>query len=84
MPSVGKRVQNVLFGVDETVNAALGGSPRETISGTVGRAAKAGAPWAVWVAQPAVNLLMLNPQHCQQAAAAEAALRVEAPEADPT
>lgn len=76
MPSPVERVRNVLFGVDETVNAALGGSPRETISGTVGRAAQAGAPWAKWLAQPVVNLVMLNSKHCQQAAANEASRRI--------
>lgn len=67
-------IQNILLGLDETGNAALGGSPRETISGTVGRALQAGAWWAPYAAW-FVNLIMMNPQHCQQAAAIEAERR---------
>ena len=32
------RFINVLLGLDETANALFGGLPRETISGTIGRA----------------------------------------------
>jgi hypothetical protein len=38
MPSFLDRLLGVLIAEDEAVNAALGGDPRETISGTVGRA----------------------------------------------
>lgn len=75
MSGLGKRLLGLLIGEDEAINALGGGSPQETISGTVGRAAKAGSWWAVWIAQPLINFLMRNPQHCQEVAAAEAARR---------
>ena len=71
MPDAEQRAENVLVGLDETVNAALGGSPRETISGTVGRAAEAGEAWAEDIAEPFVNAIMHNSQHCQEQAAIE-------------
>lgn len=75
MAGIGKRLVNVLDAEDEAVNALWGGSPQETISGTVGRAAQAGKWWAVHIARPLINLIMCNPQHCQQIAAVEAARR---------
>lgn len=71
--SLWTRIVGVFYAEDEAINAAAGGKPTETISGTIGRAAAKGAWWAKWFAQPLVNLIMRNPQHCQQAAAAEAA-----------
>ena len=38
MTHLPNRVLNVLIGIDETVNSLIGGRPRETISGTIGRA----------------------------------------------
>lgn len=73
--SLGKRLLNFLIGEDEAINALGGGGPEETISGTVGRAAKAGKFWAVWVLQPLINLIMWNSEHCREAAATEAARR---------
>ena len=77
MAGLGKRLVNFLVGEDEAVNSLWGGSPRETISGTVGRAAGSGKWWATNLAQPFVNWLMRNPQHCQEAAADEARRRAE-------
>lgn len=69
------RLKNVAYAEDEAANAALGGLPRETLSGTIGRAAAAGDWWAIHVGQPLVNWLMSSPTHCQDAAAAEAKRR---------
>lgn len=71
MPDLEQRAENVLVGLDETANAAFGGSPRETISGTVGRAAEEGEAWAEDVAEPLVDAIMRNPEHCQEQAAIE-------------
>lgn len=71
------RLLGVAVAEDEAVNAAFGGSSRETISGTVGRAALAGQWWAKAIAQPLINTLVGNPQHCQAQAAIEAKRREE-------
>lgn len=79
MAGIGKRLLNSLDAEDEAVNSLFGGSPQETISGTVGRAAEAGKWWAIHVAQPIINLgafvVAGQRRHCQQIAAAEAARR---------
>jgi hypothetical protein len=75
MAGLGRRIVNFLLGEDEAINSLWGGSPKESISGTVGRAAEGGKWWAVWIAQPLINLIMFNPRHCQEAAAAEAKVR---------
>lgn len=77
MSGVARRLFGFLVGLDEGVNALGGGEPRETLSGSIGRAAIAGKWWAVHLAQPAVNTLMRNPQHCQKAAADEALRRAQ-------
>lgn len=58
------RIINVLLGLDETVNAVLGGRPRETISGTIGRALS--DPKQQYWAQPARVIVdgVLGQGHC--------------------
>lgn len=80
-----QRLFRVAVAEDEAANAAVGGDFRETLSGSIGRAAEAGKPWAVKVAQPVVNALAFavtrivtgtgQTQHCQGQAAKEAAMR---------
>lgn len=67
------RLINFLIGQDEALNAIGGGKPRETISGTVGRAVIEGAWWA-WIAAYAIDGL-LGEGHCARVAAAEAKRR---------
>lgn len=46
------RIVNILIGIDETLNAVFGGRPRETVSGTIGRAYlrhEEWAPAAMWI-----------------------------------
>ena len=71
------RIINVLLGIDQTVNALLGGRPRETISGTVGRALTQFAP-PLW-AKVAGFLIdgVLGKHHCIQQARIEAIRRAE-------
>lgn len=68
-----QRLINFLIGEDEALNALGGGKPRETISGTVGRAVIAGAWWAKPLAYGVDGLL--GEGHCARQAAKEAALR---------
>lgn len=52
MTGLPQRLLNIAVAVDEVGNSILGGRPRETISGTVGRAYLSGSWWApaaVWV-----------------------------------
>ena len=71
------RVLNVLLALDQTANALLGGRPRETISGTVGRALTQFAP-PLW-AKVAGCLIdgVLGKHHCVQQARIEAIRRAE-------
>jgi hypothetical protein len=66
-----------LIGVDESINALCGGAPDETISGTCGRAMLKGNWIALHIWGPFINFLMQNPNHCLEAAAAEAKRRQE-------
>lgn len=71
-----RRIVNFLLGLDMGVNGLGGGLPRETISGTVGRACDAGAWWG-----PAIRFAIeVQPWfgwgHCANVAAEEAARRV--------
>lgn len=64
-----QRLVKFALGQDEAVNGLAGGKPRETISGTVGRAVLAGEWWA-----PAVAYLIdgiLGEGHCARQAARE-------------
>jgi hypothetical protein len=70
------RVLRVLIAIDETANTVFGGKPTETISGTVGRAAQAGSPWATRLAAPLVDALF-GAGHCWRQATAEALRRKE-------
>lgn len=58
-----------LIGLDEALNALGGGSYRQTISGTVGRALLANKPWA----EPARKLIdaIFGQGHCAAQAAKE-------------
>lgn len=47
---------NVLIGLDQTANAAVGGNPDETISSRVGKAAERGVRRAV-IAEAVINLI---------------------------
>ena len=69
MTNIIKRIINTLLGIDETANAVLGGSPRQTISGTIGRAYLKGAWWAS--AAVYVVDLILGKGHCVRAAQEE-------------
>ena len=71
------RIINVLLGLDQTLNALLGGRPRETISGTVGRALSQFSP-PLW-AKVAGFLIdgVLGKHHCIQQARIEAIRRAE-------
>lgn len=68
------RVHKILLAVDELGNALLGGLPRETVSGTVGRAAAKGSRWAIYLAAPFLDFLF-GKRHCAQQAIIEAARR---------
>lgn len=60
MPGGLKRyVLNVLVGIDQGWNAALGGDPDETISSRVGKASLRGAWFARYVAEPLIDWLFL-------------------------
>ena len=59
-----------LIGQDESLNALGGGSPRQTISGTVGRAVIAGKWWGRFLAYGIDGLL--GEGHCARQAAKEA------------
>jgi hypothetical protein len=61
-----KRLIRVLIAIDQVVNAMLGGDPRETLSGSAGRAVKGGKSWGRWVAGP-IDLLF-GKNHCSQQA----------------
>jgi len=73
MSNFARRLVNFLLGEDEAVNGLVGGSARETISGTVGRAVEAGAWWAKPVAYVIDGLL--GEGHCLRQAAKEQARR---------
>ena len=72
MPHLGARAVNTLLGLDETMNSLLGGQPRETISGTIGRALAQPKPpiWAL--ASRALVDGVLGQGHCAFNAKAEA------------
>lgn len=85
MTSLPRRFLGLLIGEDEAANALLGGRYRETLSGSVGRAAGHTAYgeqppkwWAVHIAQPLINSIF-GPDHCQHAAEDEAARRQSNP-----
>lgn len=73
MPSLLDRLLNVAIAEDEAVNSLGGGSPRETISGTVGRAVLARAWWATIVASLIDGVFGAG--HCAREAAKEQARR---------
>jgi hypothetical protein len=86
MAGFARRVFTCLEGLDEAANALLGGSPRETVSGSIGRALDDGKWWApapcavvnaLAYAVTWVFTLGRNPQrdHCQATARDEAARR---------
>ena len=50
---------NVLVGIDQTWNAALGGDPDETISSRVGKASLRGEWFAQQIAEPVIDWLFL-------------------------
>lgn len=68
-----RRLLNVAVAEDEAANSLAGGSPRETISGSIGRAVLAGKPWAA----PARLVVdgLFGTGHCARQAAYEAARR---------
>jgi hypothetical protein len=68
-----RRLLNFLLGEDEALNALGGGKPRETISGTVGRADMGGKWWAFALAYMIDGLL--GEGHCARQAAKEQARR---------
>jgi hypothetical protein len=68
-----QRLIDFLIGEDEAFNALGGGKPRETISGTVGRAVLAGSWWAKYAAYGIDGLL--GEGHCARVAASEALRR---------
>lgn len=51
-----RTIWNVLIGIDQTGNAALGGNPDETISSRVGKAAERGVRRAV-ILEAIINLI---------------------------
>jgi hypothetical protein len=84
MTSLPQRLLGVAVAEDEAANALTGGSYRETVSGSVGRAAGHTAYgsnppkwWAVHIAQPFINAIF-GPDHCAQQAQAEAVRRQSA------
>lgn len=74
-----QRQVNVLEGLDEAINAECGGSPRETISGTVGRACGDGGGKRQWWGPAARAVIEVQPWfgngHCAHTAEAEARRR---------
>lgn len=73
MPSLLDRIINIAEAEDEALNAILGGGPRETISGSVGRAYQAGKWWAPFVRT--VLDAIFGQGHCLAQAALEAERR---------
>lgn len=65
-----ERIGNWALGEDEALNALGGGSARQTISGTVGRAVIAGKWWG-WILAYGIDGL-LGEGHCAKQAAKEA------------
>ncbi len=51
-----RRLWNVLIGLDQTLNAADGGHPDETISSRAAKEAIAGKRWGI-IKEAAINLL---------------------------
>lgn len=78
MAGVLERLKNALEAEDEATNAIVGGSPRETLSGSAGRALAAGKPWG----KPAVTLIdaLFGRGHCVRQATLEAARRGSDPQ----
>lgn len=69
MSALGQRLLGFMIGLDEALNALGGGSPKQTISGTIGRGLAAGAWWAPfcrWVVDG-----LLGQGHCARAVANE-------------
>lgn len=54
---------NLAIAVDQFVNAIAGGSPRQTVSSRLGRAAWAGKGWAA-KACVVLGWIFRDPQHC--------------------
>jgi hypothetical protein len=69
-----RRVKSLLWGVDTGVNGLGGGKEAETLSGTFGRAAKAGAWWAPLFVGPVdagAYLITGQRDHCARQAEIE-------------
>lgn len=71
MAGLGSRLWAFLIGEDEALNALGGGSPKQTISGTVGRAVLAGKWWGKPLA--AVIDAIFGDGHCLREAEKETA-----------
>ena len=70
MASLLERLLNVAVAEDEAINAAGGGSPRQTLSGTIGRGLQRG----YWWAPPARAVVdgIFGQGHCARTAESEA------------
>lgn len=67
-----QRAEGFLVGEDEALNALGGGSPRQTISGTVGRGVIAGKWWAPTACAAIEIMPWFGAGHCARQAALEA------------
>ena len=66
----------IIVQIDRVGNALLGGDPRMTLSGRMGRDIQAGL---CWICKPICWILnKINPNHCANQAALEAGLGSEA------
>lgn len=70
--SFGSRVFNFFLDEDKALNGLGGGNPNQTISGTCGRALAAHKWWAPYAVAVINTIFFWQPNHCQNAAAAEA------------
>ncbi|MDB5448748.1 MAG: hypothetical protein JWQ97_4065 [Phenylobacterium sp.] len=82
MSGLGERIVGLFLGGDEAINALGGGSARESLSGTFGRALGLYGGKRQWWGPPAVAVvnagawvIARQADHCQTTAALEAARR---------
>ena len=75
MTSLKDRIANMALAADEEFNAIGGGKARETISGTVGRACRAGQAWAPAVRSMIEAMPWFGRGHCELQAIKEDAVR---------
>lgn len=78
MPDLAERLENILTALDEVGNSLAGGKPRETISGTVGRACRSRLWWGPILRAVIEAMPWFGRGHCERQAATEQARRTSA------